>query len=86
MIFLAGLLLSFIFAGLSFSFAAFIAFAENILTLRRLNQRTVLLGPHGSLVGWFRYTDSAGIWADRLACQRRLFATDSKTSDPGSAK
>ena len=34
MIFLAGLLLSFIFAGLSFSFAAFIAFAENILTLR----------------------------------------------------
>jgi hypothetical protein len=34
MVFLAGLLLSFIFAGLSFSFAAFIAFAENILTLR----------------------------------------------------
>jgi hypothetical protein len=34
MIFLAGLLLSFIFAGLYFSFAAFIAFAENILTLR----------------------------------------------------
>lgn len=34
MLFLAGLLLSFIFAGLSFSFAAFIVFAQNVLTLR----------------------------------------------------
>jgi hypothetical protein len=34
MILLAGLLLSLIFAGLTFSFAAFIVFAENILTLR----------------------------------------------------